>query len=413
MSRFSVRRTRLDNGITVLHERQPSLPIVAVAVYVRCGSGEETPETSGITNLMQTMLMKGAGGRDAGDLATLLEGMGAHVSPFGGRDESGLSLSVLKDKLPEAMPVFRDIVFRPDFPGEPLEREKTKLLGDIAALADQSLQFTMLKFTECLFEGHAYGMPMIGSPASVPTLGAADLSAWHAGHYRPERMVVSVVGDIEEAEALDMVRAHFGFAEPGAPLPEVPPFSRPPESRRVNLAKDVSEAVLIMGWPGAARGSEDRYAVDVLMSVLSGMGNRLFTELRDRLHLCYSTGMFSRSMRAGGMVAAYIGTDPASLDQAHEGMRRELLRARETEPTPEEMERARNTIAGGYVIDLQRRGARASLFAQEEASGLGFEEALVYLDHVRAVTPRQVRDAAARYFDLDRYILAELKPDPA
>jgi predicted Zn-dependent peptidase len=74
------------------------------------------------------------------------------------------------------------------------------------------------------------------------------------------------------------------------------------------------------------------------------------------------------------------------------------------------MVRARNTIAGGYVIDLQRRAARASLLAQDEVSGLGYEEALRYLDHVRAVTAGQVREAAARYFNLEEYALAVLKP---
>ena len=82
-------------------------------------------------------------------------------------------------------------------------------------------------------------------------------------------------------------------------------------------------------------------------------------------------------------------------------------------PTDEEMMRAKNTIAGGYVIDLQRRAARASLLAQDEVSGLGYEEALGYLDRIRTVTAGEVRDVAARWFQLQSTTLTILKPPAA
>jgi zinc protease len=412
-SRFDVTRTRFENGLTVLSEPQRSLPIVAVAAYIRCGSGEETKATNGLTHLMQQMLLKGAGGRSSEEIAATLEALGAHLRPFGGKDVAGVSLSVLKERLPEAMAIFTDLIRSPEFPEPALEREKTKLLSDIEALRDNSLQFTMQRFSEILFDGHPYGMPVLGNPEAIPGLSRQAIGAWHGSHYVPERMVVSVVGDMDSTEAVDLIQEHFGDMKPGANLPEVAPASTKPRTRRVLLEKEVAQAVIVLGCPGPANMSADRYAVDVLMAVLSGMGNRLFYELRDRQHLCYFTGAFGMSLSAGGAVAAYIGTRPENEEQATRGLLNELRKARETEPTPEEMLRAKNTIAGGYVIDLQRRAARASLLAQDEVSGLGYEEALRYLDRIRAVTPAEVRDAAARYFNLDQYALAVLKPGPA
>lgn len=409
-SAFDVTRTHLDNGITVLTEPQRSLPIVAVAAYVKCGSGEETRPVNGITHLMQQMILKGAGGRTSEEIATTIESIGAHIRPFGGKEVAGVSLSVLRDRLPEAMAVFRDLIRSPDFPEAALERERTKLLSDIAALRDNSLQFTMQRFSDILFNGHPYGLPVIGNADAVTSLSRESIADWHRGHYVPERMVISVVGDMDPDEAVEMIRAGFGDMKPGLPLPAIPPVDMTPRTARAVLEKEVAQAVIVLGSPGPPSDSADRYAVDVLMAVLSGMGNRLFYELRDRQHLCYFTGAFGMSLRAGGAVAAYIGTRPENEAQATEGLISELRKARETEPTHEEMVRARNTIAGGYVIDLQRRAARASLLAQDEVSGLGYEEALRYLDHVRAVTAGQVREAAARYFNLEEYALAVLKP---
>lgn len=408
---FQVTRTLLDNGLTLLVEPGRSLPVVAVSAWVSCGSGEESAATSGLSHLMQQMLLKGAAGRSAEEGATAIEALGARLGPFSGRDAAGLSLSVLRDNFPAALALFRDCLRAPDFPEGALKREKKKVLLDIAALRDDSLQYAVQQFTAAVFDGHPYGMPVLGSPEAVPGFTREALSEWHRAHYVPERLVISVSGDLEPDQALDHVRAAFGDMAPGGPLPGVPPADPLPRARRVSLEKDVAQAVIVIGCPGPPVESPDRHALDMLMTILSGMGNRLFEELRDRQHLCYFTGAFRMAFRSGGGVAAYIGTRPENEARATEGLLRELRRAAEAPPTEEEMRRARNTIAGGYLIDLQQRGARASLLARHEMMGLGWEEALRYLDRIRAVSPEEVQ-AAARWFDTERYTLAVLKPGP-
>jgi predicted Zn-dependent peptidase len=322
-------------------------------------------------------------------------------------------MSVLRSRLDDALPILVDVLRHPDFPPEEIERERAKVLADLAALRDSSLQFTMQTFNETLFAGHAYGLPILGHVDSIPGLTRGDLQSWHATHLLPDRMVVAVVGDVTDREALDRAERWFGDIVPGPSLPEVQPVRIAPKSSRTVLEKDVAQSVIVLGCPGPAHDSPERYAMDVLMSVLSGMGNRLFDELRDRQHLCYFTGAFASLMAKGGVVGAYIGTRPANEQQAVDGLMSELEKIRREPPSEEEMLRAKNTIAGGYVIDLQRRGARASLLAQDEVSGLGYEEALGYLDRIRAVTRAEVRDVAARWFQLDSTTLTILKPPAA
>lgn len=410
---FAVTKTRLDNGLTVLVDPQPGLPIVAFSAYVRAGSGEETEATCGTTHLMQVLRMKGAGGRSAEALSREVESLGVHLRPFAGRDVSGVSLSVLRDSLDRALPLFQDVLFRPDFLPEEINRERTKTLADIAALRDNSLQYTLQKFSEALYDGHPYGLPMLGKPESLPAIDRATLESWHATRFVPARMVVAVTGDIGVAEAQDTVGRLFGALPPGTPSTPIPETKNTPKAQRLVLEKDVAQSVIVLGCPGPSQESPDRYALDLLISVLSGMGNRLFSELRDRQHLCYFTGAFASTLAAGGMVGAYIGTRPENEEQATAGLLSELGRIREEPPTGDEMQRAKNTIAGGYVIDLQRRAARASLLAQDEVLGLGYDEALRYLDRIKAVSADEVREVAARWFQLDQLTLAVMKPATA
>lgn len=414
-SRFAVTKTQLANGLTVLVEPQRALPIVAIALYVRGGSALEPDAAVGLTQLMQSMRLKGAGGRSAERLAEILEGAGAHARPFAGRDLTGLSLSATREELAEVLPIFVDLVRRPDFPADRFAREQEKALSDLAALRDNTLQWTMKTFSETLYGGHPYGRPVLGREDTIPGLSAGQLAAWHESLYRPERMVMALVGDLDVDEGMALAEAHFGNLVASArDLPvSVPAFDTRGTARRIEVHRDKNQAVVVLGCPGPSFSSPDRYALDMLMAILSGMGNRLFVELRDRRHLCYFTGAFGSLLQSGGSVGAYVGTRPENEEEAVAALKGELRRAATDLPTAEEMQRARNTIAGGYLIDLQRRAARASVLAQDEASGLGFEEALRYTDRIAAVTPEEVRAVADRWFDLDNATLAVLRPGAA
>jgi zinc protease len=150
--------------------------------------------------------------------------------------------------------------------------------------------------------------------------------------------------------------------------------------------------------------------LDVWNGVMSGMGNRLFTRLRDEQHLCYFTGSFVAPLTAAGAIGAYVGTGPEQVNQATASLIEELERSTRDLPGDEELERAKNNLSGSYLIDMQTRMAWASTYAQDELHGLGYEEALRYLERIRAVTADEVREGARRYIRTDRLAVAVLRP---
>ncbi len=178
------------------------------------------------------------------------------------------------------------------------------------------------------------------------------------------------------------------------------------------LHKDVAQAVVVLGYPGPGIDAPERYALEVWEAILSGMGNRLFTRLRDERHLCYFTGAFAAPLRRGGTVGAYVGTGPEQADEATAALLAELeLTVREA-PAPDELRRARNTLAGSHLIDMQSRMAWAATYAHDEVLGLGYEETARYLDGIRSVGAEDVRRAAARVIDPALLTVTVLRPDP-
>ena len=404
----------LPQGTRVLLQPDGRLPLAAIAVYLPLGSGIETSAEAGITRLMQTTMLKGAAGRDAAAIAESIDRLGARLRPLSDRDAAGWSLGALRDDLPEAFRILRDVLTQPDFPAEAVLRERERTVAEIAAMRDETVQFTIAQLFEMLFPAHAYGRLSMGTESAVAQLTSEDLAAWHRRHYDPSRMVVSVVGDFDRGRVLGELES-IAAALPRSGEPrDVLPVTHPSQPVRAERTQEVSQAVVVVGYPGRPIVTPERYALDVWQTILSGMGNRLFTRLRDEMHLCYFTGAFVASFRRAGAVGAYVGTGPDQVDAATEALLQELVRSSRELPTEEEMERAKNNLAGNHLIDLQTRMSWASSYAHDEVLGLGYEEVLRYLDRIRAVTREEVRDAAASVIDSNRLAMAVLKPsDPA
>ncbi len=409
--RETVEAITLDTGTRVFLQKDGRLPLTALAAYLPVGSGGESSQEAGITQLTQTCMMKGAGGRTAAEISEAVERMGVRLRPFASRDVSGFSLSAVRDDMPQAMELFRTVLGSPDFPEEAIDRERHRTLSQIASLRDDTMQFTLSEFFRLIFPGHAYGRPVMGTEEAVGRMKADDLRRRHRGIYDPARAVVSVVGDFERDAMLRMLEQTMA-ALPRSEEPPLPilPVTPPERSVRADLHKDVSQAVVVLGYAGPSVDSPDRYALDVWNGVMSGMGNRLFTRLRDERHLCYFTGAFVAPLSRGGTIGAYVGTGPEQVEEATQALLEEIDRAVKTIPSDEELRRARNNLAGSYLIDMQSRMSWASTYAHDEILGLGYEEALRYVDEVRQVTGEMARDAAAAYVDPERMALAVLRP---
>ncbi len=401
----------LDGGARVILQPDGRLPLVALAAYVQGGSGVETPEEAGLTRLTQSVMMKGADGRSAAEIAESLERMGARLRPFTSRDVNGFSLSAVREDVPRALDLFRAVLSRPDFPDAALTRERERTLAELAALRDDTVQFTMAEYFKLLYPDHPYGRQVAGLESSIPVFTADHLRAWHRQVYDPSAMVVSVAGDFDRDEMLaGLETVMAGLPSGDGPRREIPAVEPVTRGVRKELHKDVSQAVVVLGYPGPLVTADDRYALEVWNAVMSGMGNRLFTRLRDESHLCYFTGAFVAPLLRGGTVGAYVGTGPEQVDEATEALLEELIASTRGLPTDEELRRAKNTLAGAFLIDMQTRMSWASSYARDEVLGLGYDESERYLEGIRAVTAEQARDCAARYVNAARLTMAVLRP---
>lgn len=402
---------RLPSGARLLIREEHAVPLFAMRAVFPGGLRYETPADNGLSTLLGRALTRGTPSHDAEEISHLIDAYAGSLSGQGGRNSVGLRGEFLARHFEPAFRLFADCLLNPSFPEGEVARERTLMLQDILTREDKPSGLAFDLFSKTLFRTHPYRMPSLGEQGSVEKLGPEALRAWHAANMDPSQLTLSVVGDVKADEVLALAREYFGTSRgkaAAAPtvLPEAPPEA-PRQDKRV-LSR--AQAHLVLGFQGARVSDPWRHSLEVLSTLLSGQGGRLFIELRDKRSMAYSVSSFSVEGVDPGYFAVYMGTSPEKLEAALAGIRTELARVRD-EPVPEEeLARAKQHLIGTHEIGLQRNGARAALIALDACYGLGQENFLHYAERVAAVTAEDVRAVARRVIDFDKSALAIVGP---
>jgi len=407
-----IRKVSLANGLTLLIESAPEVPTVSMRLVCLGGLRYETPETNGIFNFLASTWNKGTTFRNAHTISGIIEGLGGRIKGFSGQNTFGLEARFLSQNLDQGMDLFGEIMLRPTFPEDEVEKQRTLILARIRQQDDYLPGVTIREFRRLLFSPHPYGMNPLGTPETVRSIHSADLKATYRKFTAPERSVLAIVGDVDPGEITDRIEKMLGTwrANEQIVLPS-PPAPAPLESpRSITLKRESQQTHIVLGFPGTTMSSPDRCALDVLGAILSGQGGRLFRNLRDRESLAYSVTSIESPGLDFGSFAFYIGCAPPKKNQAQKALWREIYRIIGDPVSEEELNRARNWLAGRHEIGLQTHGAKALDMALNELYGLGYDYSSKYVNEIKQVTRAQVLDAARKYLNTSAYILVITGP---
>jgi zinc protease len=409
----AVQRRVLDNGLRLLVKTDSRLPFVECRAVWRGGVLGETPATSGVTQLLSRLLVKGTATRTAEQLAAEIESVGGSLESYGGNNTYGVNVEVLSPDTDLALDILAEVVLAPAFPAEALERERQVQLASIKAQNDQILQGAFRLMRRALFGERAYGLDQLGSEESVARLQVADLRAFHDRLTRPDNCVLAIFGDITQERAEAAVRARFGAWTPAAqPLtpPDAPTWGGP---AHLLETRDKQQAVVVAGFAGVSVTDPDRYALDLIQEACSDLGSRLYLRVRERLGLAYYVGAQHFVGVAPGYFAFYAGTRADAASRVEAELRQETLSLARDGLTEAELARAKAKVVGQKKIARQDLGGFALSSALDELYGLGYDHTEHEDALYDAVTVERTRAVAARYLDPARWISVIMQPDPA
>ncbi|MBW3553270.1 MAG: insulinase family protein [Gemmatimonadetes bacterium] len=382
-------------------KRRSAAPLVSMAVFRRGGALNEPPEAAGITGLMMRTSVKGTASRTAERVALESERLGGGISASAGSDLLSWSLTVPSEHFEEGLSLLADVALNPTFPEAELERERQVLLADLVSLRDDMYRYPMRLLMQAAFDGHPYGYSPELVERAVRELDAGALRRWHAAELAEPW--VFVVGDVEPDRVAERVGALFGTPHV-EPRNQVPEATWPAEPRSEVVRRERAQSALALGFPGPDRNHDDAPVLQVLANAVSGLGNRLFEELRSRRSLAYTVTAYPIARRHGGAFVGYIATAPERADEARAAFLEELFGLREEPPSEEELERARTYTVGAWQIRTQTNASQLSELAGALLLGSGLDEIRQFESRIRAVGRDEAAEAARTWLDPDRLV---------
>jgi predicted Zn-dependent peptidase len=408
-----VTREVLDNGLRLITETMPHVRSVTIGVWLMRGSRHESDECSGIAHFVEHMLFKGTDTRSAEDIAQAIDSIGGQLDAFTAKEYASYYIKVLDEHLPLAVDLLADIVLRPAFAGDELDREKKVILEEIKMVEDTPDDLVHELFTQHFWEGHPLGRPILGTRETVEALTTRKLTDYFRGAYVAQNMIVSAAGNLEHARVRDLVASVFRSLPPsGDPFGEDPPRVVP---QVVTRTKDLEQSHLCLGTNSYPQSHDDRYVSYILNTVLGGsMSSRLFQNVREKRGLAYSVFSGLSAYRDAGNITIYAGCANEAVAEVID-LCVEELRGMKRAPVPDaELRRAKDHLKGSLMLSLENTASRMSHLARQEIyfdRHFGLDETLAGVERVTADDVRRVASDLFADGSLAATVLGPVAPD--
>ena len=401
-------REQLPNGLVWLFSQQSGVPMVSLQLFIKAGTLQEPKGKEGLANLTASLLLSGAQGRSAPQIAQEIDFIGARLGAGGGDDFATISLVILKKDLGAGLGLLQDVLLNPAFAPAEVQRKVAQFEAALKSEEDDPMVVARRTFAQDLYGDFPYGHPVMGTPQGLAAITPQDLAQFHRTYYRPNNAVLSVVGGLTQDEARQWVTKIFG-AWAAAPLPSPKPAAIPPLTERkvVLIDRDISQANIILGNLGINRQNPDFYACQVMNYILGGGGfsSRLMDEIRENRGLAYSvSSSFSPGLGPGPFTVSLETKNPSAAEAISQ-VRMQLKLIMSQPVKPKELEDAKSHLIGSFPRKMDSMSKRAQLMGYVEIYGLGLNYPWKYPKMIQDLTPADIQRVAQKYLQPDKYLL--------
>jgi predicted Zn-dependent peptidase len=348
--------TALDSGIRVVTEGVPSVRSVALGLWVRTGSRDETPAQAGVSHFLEHLLFKGTKRYSAIEIAEIFDGLGASVNAATGKESTNLYARFLDTHAEEAFDLLAEMLLGPTYPE--IDSEREVVLEEIAMYEDEPQDKVHDVLDLAVFGGHPLGRRVLGEADVISSIPIPDIDAYHRARYTGANIVVAAAGNIDHAQIVELTKRHV---EPPAASGNGAALEAPQvDGAQVAFQqKDTEQFHICFGGPGIDRGDDRRYALSILDAVFGGStSSRLFREVREKRGLAYAVGSYTQQYTDSGMVALYVGTREDNVEEACGIIGRELASIHADGITDDELARAKEHVKGRMVLSSESTAAR-------------------------------------------------------
>ena len=405
----AVNKTILNNGIRIITKKMLHVHSVSMGVWVNVGARDESPAKSGLSHFIEHMIFKGTKKRTAFQIAKEFDAIGGQTNAFTSAENTCYHAKVMVTHLETMVDILSDIFLNSVFDEKEIENERAVILQEIGMVEDNPDEYVHVLSGRNFWGKNSLGQLVIGTRENVAGFNARTIKGFFHNLYQPERIVISVAGNLEHNRLVDLIGPVFESIRPGNSFPErITPQGR----SRFNLHLIKLEQVHIcLGTKGISITDSRRYAYSLMNTILGGnMSSRLFQEIREKRGLAYSVYSFITSYIDTGMFGAYAGVDPKNAYESIVLILKEISGLKEMRVDSNELRNAKEFTKGSLMLASESNDNQMVRLAQTEIHFGRYIPLEEIVNSIESVTEEQIIELAQSLFQKSRFALTMLGP---
>jgi zinc protease len=391
-------REVLPNGARLIVQEHRTADIVALQLWVGVGGRDEGPAEQGFSHFAEHMLFKGTDTLPRGFVDREVEAVGGRTNAGTSYDYTYYYMLLPARRVVRGIEVLADIAVNASFEADELDRERDVVFEEMRLGEDNPRSALVRQLYALVFQGHAYGHPVLGDPAALRAATPSSLRDFYRRHYAPENMALVVAGPVDPAQVRAAAAERLGRISRTGHVRDRPAAPPPLTAARTRVVeRPERQASLGLGFLAPPLGHDDMPAVDLLAHILGGSASsRLYQALRERRRLVSSVSAGYSALERGGVVSVTAQFEPADEVDVERGIIDELRRIRDAGVTAAEVARAVTAAEADRLFSEETVEGLALAYGRAETIW-SLEADRRYLERVRAVTREDVQTAARRY----------------
>ena len=394
----------LPNGVQIVH-RKTSSPVVYVGIMVGAGTRHEQANENGMAHYIEHCVFKGTEHYTARQIINHIEGIGGEINAYTTKEETTFYAATLSNHFRTTLHLLADMVMRPTFNKKETDKEVTVILDEIESYNDSPSELIYDDFENMVFEGSSLAMPILGTKKTLRRISKSpDIALnWMQQHYRPERMVLFVQGNVTTKQVISAAERELGEVPHISSLSSHSSLSSQssmPSATIRTYKRNTHQTHIMLGSHAYPIGHEKQLTMYLLNNILGGgsMSSRLYLSLREKYGLVYNIDSQAVPLSDTGYWNIYLACEPQHKDQCLELCHKELKQLRDTRLTSAQLQRALRQLEGQMAISAEN----------QENNALAMAKQMLYHHHapawqevfakVKEISSKQLQEVANEVF---------------
>lgn len=330
------------------------LETTSFGIFLRIGSRYEKKNLRGIAHFLEHLLFKGSKKYSYKEIKQEIEGRGGILNGFTSQEFTAFYAHFLNKNLQKTVDILLDMVLNPLLKETDIEKERNVILEEIKMYNDLPNSRSLALLDKLLWKDHPLAEEIIGSLETVKKIKRENLLEFKEAFYQPSNMVICCAGSFKKEEFLSFFKEKIGYVAKKIALKTTPPKKHIGITVGVEK-KQLQQTHLAIGFRGVSYLSQERFIIELLNVILgANMSSRLFTEIRDKMGLCYDISSDTQKYKDCGSFIIHLGLDKENLSKALFMILKELKKIKDTLISEDELRRSKDYIIGQIAMALER-----------------------------------------------------------